>query len=145
VGGIAALRVLPRARPARASALHPPATVEGPRAMTSDRDAQRPRHGRAPSGDAARRGAWTGLDQSSVMGVELVAATLTWAGIGWLADRWLGTAPWFLAIGALVGNAAGLYLVWLRSGRMEAREAQASASARRRGAADVPRPGGTPA
>jgi ATP synthase protein I len=57
------------------------------------------------------------------MGVELISATLTWAGIGWLVDRWLGTAPWFLAIGALVGNAAGIYLIWLRGARMDAADA----------------------
>jgi F0F1-type ATP synthase assembly protein I len=67
-----------------------------------------------------RRGAWSGLDQSSIMGVELLSATLTWAAIGWLVDRWLGTAPWFLAIGALLGNAAGIYLIWLRGARMDA-------------------------
>ena len=60
-----------------------------------------------------------GLDHSSIMGVELIAGFLTWAGIGWLLDRWLGTGPWLLVIGALVGNAAGLYLVFLRSKRME--------------------------
>jgi F0F1-type ATP synthase assembly protein I len=63
------------------------------------------------------------------MGVELLTATLTWAGIGWLVDRWLDTAPWFLAIGAVLGNAAGIYLVWLRGKRMdviEAAEAQAA-------------------
>jgi ATP synthase protein I len=72
---------------------------------------------------ATRRGAWSGLDQSSIMGVELISATLTWAGIGWLVDRWLGTAPWFLAIGALLGNAAGIYLIWLRAARMDAIDA----------------------
>lgn len=76
-----------------------------------------------------RRGAWTGLDQASVMGVELMAAILTWAGVGFLLDRALGTAPWFLAIGALVGNAAGLYLIWLRSARMNAASAAADADA----------------
>jgi len=70
-----------------------------------------------------RRGVLRGLDQSSVMGVELISATLTWAGIGWLVDRWLGTAPWFLAVGALVGNAAGIYLVWLRGRRLDSIEA----------------------
>lgn len=77
---------------------------------------------RTPREDARtiRRGAWSGLDQSSIMGVELLAATLTWAGIGWLIDRQLGTAPWFLAIGALIGNAAGIYLIWLRGSRMDA-------------------------
>ena len=69
------------------------------------------------------------------MGVELMAAILTWAGLGWLADRWLGTGPWLLVVGALVGNAAGIYLIWLRSGRMEAREADA-ARAERLAAAD---------
>lgn len=46
---------------------------------------------------------------------ELVAATLTWGAIGWLLDRWLGTGPWFLSIGFLVGWATGFYLVYLRS------------------------------
>jgi F0F1-type ATP synthase assembly protein I len=75
---------------------------------------------------AHRRGALRGLDQSSVMGVELLTATLTWAGVGWLLDRWLDTAPWFLAIGALLGNAAGIYLVWLRGRRMDAIEEAAA-------------------
>ncbi len=81
-----------------------------------------------------RRGALRGLDQSSVMGVELISATLTWAGLGWLLDRWLGTEPWFLAIGAILGNAAGIYLVWLRGRRMDALED----AARREGAHDGP-------
>ena len=68
---------------------------------------------------AVDRGLWLGLDQASVMGVELLGATLTWTGFGFLADQWLGTTPWLLAIGAIVGNAAGIYLVWLRSARME--------------------------
>jgi F0F1-type ATP synthase assembly protein I len=68
---------------------------------------------------AGRREAIRGLDQSSVMGVELVSATIVWAGAGWLVDGWLGTSPWFFAVGAIVGNAAGIYLVWLRGGRLE--------------------------
>jgi F0F1-type ATP synthase assembly protein I len=66
-----------------------------------------------------RRAAWKGVDEASVMGVELLAAILTWAGIGWLLDSWLGTGPWLLAVGAFVGNAAGIYLIWLRSSRMD--------------------------
>jgi ATP synthase protein I len=85
----------------------------------------------AAAARALRRGSWTGLDQASVMGVELLAATLTWAGVGWLVDRWLGTAPWFLAIGALIGNGAGLYLVWLRGSRMQAREERVAAEVER--------------
>jgi F0F1-type ATP synthase assembly protein I len=81
--------------------------------------------------DAAtvRRGTWQGIDQANIMSLELISAILVWAGIGWLVDRWLGTAPWFVAIGALVGNAAGIYLVWLRSSRMEGVAAPTATSA----------------
>lgn len=79
-------------------------------------------------GDSAspsmRRELLTGVDQSAVMGVELMAAILTWGGIGWLADRWLQTGPWLLVLGALLGNAAGLYLIWMRSQRMDAADAR---------------------
>lgn len=74
---------------------------------------------RVTASSALRRSAWIGLDQASIMGVELMSAVLTWAALGWLLDRWLGTGPWLLVVGALVGNAAGIYLVWLRSSRME--------------------------
>lgn len=79
---------------------------------------------------AHRRGAWHGVDESNVMGVELLGATLTWAGIGWLLDRWLGTGPWLLGVGAVVGNAAGLYLIWLRGARMDRAEAARLRAAR---------------
>jgi ATP synthase protein I len=62
-----------------------------------------------------RREAWRQLDQSSIMTVELMAAVLVWGGVGLLIDRWLGTRPWAMGIGVMVGFAAGLYLVWLRS------------------------------
>lgn len=71
------------------------------------------------------RDAWAGMDQASVMGAELMSAILTWSVLGWLADRWLNTGPWLLVVGALLGNAAGLYLVWLRSERMDRREREA--------------------
>lgn len=74
-----------------------------------------------PSGVAsARRGLWTGIDHAATMGMELLAAILLYSALGWLLDGWLGTGPWLLAVGALVGNGAGLYLIWVRSGRMEA-------------------------
>ncbi len=86
----------------------------------SDRDTRRGL--RAGLNDAA-----SGVDQGSLMGTELLAGILIWTVLGWLADRWLGTTPWLLGLGAMVGFAGGLYLVWLRSGRME----DADASRRR--------------
>jgi F0F1-type ATP synthase assembly protein I len=47
--------------------------------------------------------------------VEFLAAIFTWGGVGWLLDRWLGTAPWLMLAGFVVGNACGIYLVWLHS------------------------------
>lgn len=29
--------------------------------------------------------------------------------LGWLLDRWLGTSPWLLVVGLLVGAAGGFY------------------------------------
>ena len=53
-----------------------------------------------------------------LMAVELVTATLTWGGIGYLADRfWLGTYPVLMSIGFVVGFFAGMYLLWLKTSR----------------------------
>jgi F0F1-type ATP synthase assembly protein I len=71
---------------------------------------------------AQRRQTWRGLEHANSVGVELVSAVLVWAGLGWLLDRWIGSDPWFLAIGAIVGNAAGIYLIWLRAERMDRQE-----------------------
>lgn len=46
---------------------------------------------------------------------EFLAALLTWGGIGYLLDRWLGTDPWLLIAGLVLGNGLGIYLLWLRS------------------------------
>lgn len=29
--------------------------------------------------------------------------------VGWLFDRWLGTSPWLLVVGLLIGAAGGFY------------------------------------
>ena len=42
-------------------------------------------------------------------GITLFAAVATFCGLGWLLDKWLGTAPWFLIGGIVLGSAAGLY------------------------------------
>jgi F0F1-type ATP synthase assembly protein I len=60
-----------------------------------------------------------GADLASAVVSELLGGLLVWMGIGWLVDRWLATSPWFTIIGALVGYAGGMYLVWLRIQRSE--------------------------
>lgn len=50
------------------------------------------------------------------MSLELLSGILVWGGAGWLVDRWLDTPHWFFGFGVMLGFAAGLYLVWMRTG-----------------------------
>lgn len=54
-------------------------------------------------------------DKSFQFTADFLAAIFTWGGIGWVVDRWLGTAPAFMVGGFIVGNMAGIYLLYLRS------------------------------
>jgi len=40
---------------------------------------------------------------------SLFAAVIAGLGLGWLLDRWLGTRPWLLVAGLVLGAAAGFY------------------------------------
>jgi ATP synthase protein I len=42
-------------------------------------------------------------------GITLFAAVAVFCGLGWLLDKWLGTQPWCLIGGIVVGSAAGLF------------------------------------
>jgi len=42
-------------------------------------------------------------------GFALFASVAVFCGVGWLLDRWLGTDPWLLIGGIVLGSAAGLY------------------------------------
>lgn len=39
----------------------------------------------------------------------LFASVVSLCGAGWLLDRWLGTKPWLMVIGIVLGAAAGFY------------------------------------
>ena len=41
--------------------------------------------------------------------LSLFAAVVAGLILGWLLDRWLGTAPWLLVTGIVLGAAAGFY------------------------------------
>jgi len=40
---------------------------------------------------------------------SLFAAVVAGLAIGWLLDRWLGTGPWLLVVGLVLGAAVGFY------------------------------------
>ena len=58
--------------------------------------------------DAFRKG----LALASRVGLELVAATVIGAGLGYALDRWLGTRPWLLVVGVVLGAVAGFLAVY---------------------------------
>ncbi len=58
----------------------------------------------APSGD---QGTWKALGELSSIGLALVVATIIGLVGGYYADRWLGTSPWLLLVGLVLGIAAG--------------------------------------
>jgi ATP synthase protein I len=39
----------------------------------------------------------------------LFSAVASFCALGWLLDRWLGTKPWLLVTGIVLGAAAGFY------------------------------------
>lgn len=58
-------------------------------------------------------------DSSWSWSFELTTATLVWGGIGWALDTYvLGTAPWAMVGGFVLGFALGVYLLYLRSERI---------------------------
>lgn len=46
----------------------------------------------------------------------LIGGMVVWGGIGWLVDHWLDTGGIAMGIGAVVGGAAGVYLIARRFG-----------------------------
>lgn len=75
------------------------------RRLREREEAKRP----AAKWDDDTRGA---LGMAMRIGVELVAAVGVGAGIGYLLDRWLDTAPWLLVVFFLLGSAAGMMNVY---------------------------------
>ena len=49
----------------------------------------------------------TGLAYAA--GINLFASVIALAGLGWLLDRWLATAPWLLVAGVVLGAVVGFY------------------------------------
>ena len=49
---------------------------------------------------------------------SLFASVVSGLIAGWLLDRWLGTKPWLLVAGLILGSAAGLYELIRLSSRL---------------------------
>jgi ATP synthase protein I len=73
---------------------------------------RRPSQG-APSDQGPNRDSiGSGLGFALRIGIELVAALAVGVGIGFLLDRWLGTAPWLMVVFFFLGSAAGFLNVY---------------------------------
>ncbi|HEY4486010.1 MAG TPA: AtpZ/AtpI family protein [Nitrospiria bacterium] len=53
-----------------------------------------------------------GLSFAMRIGTELVVATVAGAFLGYLMDGWLGTRPWIMVAGVLLGAAAGFRTIY---------------------------------
>ncbi len=52
-------------------------------------------------------------------GSSFVSSILAGALLGYLADRWLGTDPWLVSIGIILGSYSGFMKMWVYSKRLE--------------------------
>ena len=61
----------------------------------------------SPEEDKEETNRKTGLAYAAAF--SLFAAVVSGLLAGWLLDRWLGTGPWLLVGGLVLGSAAGFY------------------------------------
>ena len=62
---------------------------------------------RTPDDDKEETNIKSGLAYGAAL--SLFAAVVGGLIVGWLLDRWLGTSPWLLVAGFILGVAAGFY------------------------------------
>ena len=67
--------------------------------------------------DSEGRKLWGGIGEAWTYLSTIIAGIAVWGAAGFGLDHWLGTRPVFFVIGALVGNFAGIYLVYIKSFR----------------------------
>jgi len=66
----------------------------------------------------------SGYAQAMKLSSEFIAGVLVGAGIGWVADKWLGTSPLGLIVFLLLGFAAGVLNVLRSAGVVEEADAK---------------------
>lgn len=52
------------------------------------------------------------LMQLSSIGIEFAAAVFLFAFLGYMADKYLKTTPWLMALGVIIGAIAGFWNVY---------------------------------
>ncbi len=76
------------------------------------RSAHRAHHIVPPSNDPF----YAGLGQAVRIGTELLASLIVGGGLGWLIDTYLlGSSPWGIVIGLVLGVAAGIRNAYRRA------------------------------
>lgn len=69
----------------------------------------------AQNAPPAQGGAWKGMGEAWSYLSTIVSGVAVWGAVGYGLDRWLGTRPVLFVIGVLIGNFAGIYLVYIRA------------------------------
>ena len=89
------------------------------------RQAYREGTGRRTAGPSSPAGGGEKLGVGMRIAVELVAGVVAGAFIGLMADQWLGTKPWLLIVGFVLGCCAAFLNVY-RVAQAEERRSQAA-------------------
>lgn len=91
---------------------NPPPSLEDLDRRLKEAKARLPGAGREAKGDDGRDLGRAGMAAGFRIAVELLAAIVVGAGIGWGLDRWLGTQPWLLILFFILGGTAGIMNVY---------------------------------
>lgn len=63
---------------------------------------------------------WRGMGEAWNALSTLIAGIAVWGGIGYGIDHFVGTRPVLFVVGVLVGNFAGIYLVYVKYFKQDA-------------------------
>lgn len=71
-----------------------------------------------PERHSAHRDVTSAFSEGWIGGGSFLGSVLSGTLLGLLLDRWLGTDPWFVVVGIVVGSYSGFMRVWHYSKRM---------------------------
>ena len=69
--------------------------------------------------ESATRQVAAAMGDGWLNGGSFVGSILAGALLGYLTDLWLGTDPWFLIVGIVLGSYSGFMRMWAYSKRIE--------------------------